>query len=148
MTDARQFEAAYRATDYVVEAAGGAFTLRIDEPSAALALLHVARGVSHSAYLSAWNPGSVARVVADNEAAHARLLAALAAAGLEGIEGWGRDPGGEWPAERSLLVPGLALPAALALAREFGQNAILHAGADAVPRLVWAGEADISRTSP
>ena len=148
MTDARQFEAAYRATDYVVEAAGGAFTLRIDEPSAALALLHAQRGVRHSAYLSAWNPGSVARVVADNEAAHARLLAALAASGLEGIEGWGRDPGGEWPAERSLLVPGLVRSAALALARQFGQNAFLHAGEDAVPRLVWTGGAGFSLASP
>ena len=137
MSGPRQLEAAYRATDYVVEAVGGAFTLRIDEPSAALALLHAARGVRHSAYLSAWNLGSVARVTADNEAAHARLLAALATAGCAAIEGWGRDPGGEWPAERSLLVPGLAPYAALALAREFGQNAFLHAGEDAVPRLVW-----------
>ncbi|MCC7463814.1 MAG: DUF3293 domain-containing protein [Gammaproteobacteria bacterium] len=137
MSVVRQLEAAYRATEYVVEAPQGTFTLRVGEPSAALALLHAQHGVCVSAYLSAWNPGSVARAAADNAAAHARLLAALAAAGLQGIGGWGRDPSGAWPAERSLLVPGLARPAALVLARQFGQYACLLAGEDAVPRLVW-----------
>ncbi|MFO1400357.1 MAG: DUF3293 domain-containing protein [Steroidobacteraceae bacterium] len=139
MNAARELEAAYRATDYVVEAAEGRFTLRVDEASAALAALHARRGVSGSIYLSAWNPGSTALPSDRNHAAHARLLAALAAAGLEAIEGWGRDPSGEWPAERSLLVPGLPPELALELARRFGQNAFLQAAADAVPRLVWAG---------
>ena len=139
MSAARELEAAYRAADYVVEAAEGAFTLRVDEASAALAALHARRGVRGSIYLSACNPGSTQRAAVHNAAAHGQLLAALAAAGLEGIEGWGRDPSDEWPAERSLLVPGLSLELAFELARRFGQNAFLHAAADAVPRLVWAG---------
>ncbi len=138
MSIAARLEAAYRATDYVVEAPQGAFTLRVGEASAALAALHARYGVDSSVYLSAWNPGSVPCAAADNDAAHARLSAALRRAGHLGIEGWGRDPSGEWPAERSLLVPGLALPLARELARRFGQNAFLHAATDAVPRLVWS----------
>jgi hypothetical protein len=130
---------AYRATDYVVEAAEGAFTLRVDEASAALATLHARRGVGGSVFISAWNPLSVPRSDGENDHAHACLLAALVAGGHGAIEGWGRDPSGEWPAERSLLVPGLALPLALALAQRFGQNALLYAAEDAVPRLVWTG---------
>ena len=137
MSAPHTLEGAYRATDYVVEAVEGAFTLRVNEPSAALAALHARRGVQVSIYLSAWNPGSEPYAAAANDAAHARLCALLRDAGYEVIEGWGRDPSGEWPAERSLLVPGLHVPAALELARRFGQSAFLHAAADAVPRLVW-----------
>ena len=66
-----------------------------------------------------------------------RLLATLRAAGHEVLEGWGRDPTGAWPAERSVLVLGLGEEHARRLAAAFGQHALLHAGADAVPRLVW-----------
>jgi hypothetical protein len=41
-----------------------------------------------------------------------------------------------------VLVLALPLAAALDVARDFGQNAILHAAADAVPRLVWVSAAD------
>jgi hypothetical protein len=133
----RHLETAYRAADYLVEAPGGTFVLRVDEPSAALAELQRRYCVSQSAFITACNPGSVAQGSAANDAAQARLLALLRGAGHAYIEGWGRDPGGSWPAERSVLVPGLSLHAALELAREFGQSAILHASADAVPRLVW-----------
>jgi hypothetical protein len=143
-----RLESLYRATDYLVEAPVGAFVLRIDAPSAALAALHARHGVRCSAFLSACNPASELRDAAENAAAHARLLAALRAAGHVGIEGWGRDPTGAWPAERSVLVPGLPLSGALALARRFGQSAFLHAGADAVPRLQWTAPRDRSSGSP
>ena len=148
MSPAAHLEMAYRATDYVVEAADGAFTLRVDEASAALAALHVRRGVGGSVFISAWNPLSVPRSAGENDSAHARLLVALRADGHEAIEGWGRDPSGEWPAERSLLVPGLALPRALELAQRFGQNALLQAAEDAVPRLVWTGRAGAGPLTP
>ena len=52
------------------------------------------------------------------------------------IEGIGIDPSGEWPAEKSFLALGLDLETSRALGREFGQNAIVWAGADAIPRLI------------
>ena len=137
----RRLEAAYRATDYVIEAPAGAFTLRVDEPSAALAGLHARHGVRCSAFISACNPASVPQSAADNEAAHARLLAAVRRTDLACIEGWGRDPTGAWPSERSVVVLGITEELARRLAAGFGQNALLYAHADAVPRLLW-----ISRT--
>jgi len=133
----RRLEAVYRATDYVVEAPAAAFTLHVDEPSAALAALHALHQVRSSAFISAWNPASMPATAAANEAAHRRLLGQLQAAGHGVIEGWGRDPAGAWPAERSVLVLGITAEEARRLAAGFGQNALLHAGADAVPRLVW-----------
>lgn len=133
----RRLEAAYRATDYVVEAPDGACVLHVDEPSAALAALHARYGAEGSAFVSAWNPGSAPATAAANEAAHRRLLAVLEAGGHRVLEGWGRDPTGTWPAERSVLVLGVGAAAARALAADFGQRALLYAGADAVPRLLW-----------
>ncbi len=52
------------------------------------------------------------------------------------IEGMGIDPSGKWPAEKSFLALGLDLETSRALGREFGQNAIVWAGADAIPRLI------------
>ena len=133
-----RLEAAYRATDYVVEAPAGAFALHVDEPSAALAALHAQYRVQSSAFVSAWNPRSMPASTADNDAAHRRLLGLLQVAGYAVIEGWGRDRRGAWPAERSLLVLGIAAEQAQRLAADFGQNALLYAGADAIPRLLWA----------
>ncbi len=133
----RRREAAYRATDYVVEAPDGAFVLRVDEPSAALAALHARYGAEGSAFVSAWNPGSAPAAARTNDAAHRRLLDVLRAGGQRVFEGWGRDPTGAWPAERSLLVLGIGAAAARSLAADFGQRALLYAGVDAVPRLLW-----------
>ena len=66
----------------------------------------------------------------------ARLEHELDAWGLPWLRGEGVDPAGDWPGEPSLLVLGLDEAAARALARRFGQNAIVCAAADAVPHLV------------
>ncbi|MBM3345222.1 MAG: DUF3293 domain-containing protein, partial [Betaproteobacteria bacterium] len=55
--------------------------------------------------------------------------------------GHGDGPGNNdgparWPGEASFLVPGLTEPEARALATRHGQNALLHARSDAVPRLL------------
>lgn len=52
------------------------------------------------------------------------------------IEGEGLDSSGKWPAEKSFLALGLDLETSSALGREFGQNAIVWAGVDAIPRLI------------
>ena len=44
---------------------------------------------------------------------------------------------GDWPVEESCFVPGIELEDALALAEDYGQNAIVCGGADGVPRLAW-----------
>jgi 8-oxo-dGTP pyrophosphatase MutT (NUDIX family) len=80
------------------------------------------------AYLTAYNPGGVRAANDDNRARDAALRAWVQARGLavlEGSGGRGDDPG--WPPEPSLVVGGLDLVDAHALAREYGQAAFLYA---------------------
>jgi hypothetical protein len=131
-------DAAYRRTHYEVPLPGGELlVLRVDVASPALRLIHERCGVSCSAFLTAWNPRSERRSAEQNAMANQELEQRLVASGFECWPGRGHDPSGDWPAEASVFVPGLGLEAACLHGRHFGQNAILHAGDDAVPRLVW-----------
>jgi len=135
--------AAYRRTRYevlvpeTVQASAGPLVLRIDAPSPPLRALYRALAVSHASFLTAWNPHSLIAGETANAAAHARLTQRLAGMGLAWWPGWARDPLEEWPAEQSVFVPGLDAATARHLGAEFEQNAVVHAAADAVPRLIW-----------
>ncbi|MDX2194323.1 MAG: DUF3293 domain-containing protein [Gemmatimonadales bacterium] len=125
---------AYHQTHYQVSAATR-FTLRIDAPSPELLALHTAHRVTASAYLTAWNPFSQKLNDAENAARQHRLEAELARRGVPFLPGIGQHPSNDWPGEPSVLALGLTLDAR-ALGTAFEQNAIVWAGADAVPRLV------------
>ena len=128
----------YRRTEYRVADGGYVFTLRVDQPCAALfeCLQHFQ--VTRGAYLTAWNPRSEPTSTARNEAAQRALEAEVAARGWRFLygEGVGADAG--WAPEPSLLVLGIPFDAACGLGRKYGQNAIVCARAEdgAVPRLV------------
>lgn len=129
---------AYRAARYGVAAEGGqrAFTLRVDCASDGLLALHRRHRVEESAYITACNPASRVLSEATNRrrmAALARDIAAASRIAIPGQSGASRDP---WPPEPSFLVPGLTEPEARTLATRHGQNAVLHARQDGVPRLV------------
>lgn len=126
---------AYRETHYRV-LGDTPVTLRIDQPSAALAALHQAHGVDCSAFITAANPFSQ-RCDDDANARRQQALAQeLSALGWRTIEAAGEHPDNDWPAEPSFLVPGLPLAEARALGDKYQQNAVVWSGADAVPRLV------------
>jgi hypothetical protein len=127
--------AAYRAADYHVHARPE-FVIRVDAASAPLEALYRQRGVGCSSYLTAWNPHSRQLTTTENAQAQAALMDRLQTAGFVWLEGCARDPTGRWPDEPSVLVPGLEREPASKIAAGFGQNAIIWAGADAVPRLV------------
>lgn len=133
----------YRRAVYRVGDVESGFTLSPDQPSAGLRALFAEHGVDTAAFLTACNPGSRALGAAANAERTARLDAELAARGLQWRAGEGADPDGDWPPEPSRLVLGMARDQAQALARAFGQNAMLWIGPDAVPRLVWTGETDM-----
>jgi len=137
MADRDTLTARYRAALYQVEWRGARFVLRVDAYSAELAACHAAHGVRCSVFVSAWNPRSEQQSAAANDAAHAQLLARLQHEGYRWLTASGQDPAGQWPAEQSLLVLGMPPDAAIRCGRDFNQNAILLAGADAVPRLEW-----------
>jgi hypothetical protein len=128
--------AAYARTEYRVDDHGYAFVLRVDEPSSALVACHAACGVSCSTFITACNPRSAPTALSVNEAAMTRLQREVAARGLRALHGEGVDPTGDWPGEASLLVLGLDEAAGRTLAEHFGQNAVICADADGIPRLV------------
>ena len=126
---------AYRETHYRVLGDDG-FTLVVDVPSPALLAAHRRHRVDASAFLTACNPHSVRQAAASNAEAQARLARELRSRSLAFVDGIGEHPHNGWPGEASFLVFGLALESAKVLGAQFGQNAIVWAGADAVPRLV------------
>jgi hypothetical protein len=135
-----RLEADYLATRYEFVGPQGAATLRVNQASAALLALQRALAVSRSGLVSAWNPHSEPRSRTDNDAAHARLLACVTALGCRAWPSWHRAPEPRWD-EPGLLLAGIDRESLLALGREFGQHAVLYAGADACPRLLWCADA-------
>jgi hypothetical protein len=118
--------------------ASGAIILRIDQHSEPLSQLFSASGHRSATFITAFNPLGQIQNPEINQEASAHLFGRLGNLVGPGqiIEGEGFDPSGKWPAEKSFLALGLDLEASCALGKEFSQNAIVWAGADAVPRLI------------
>lgn len=126
---------AYEATDFrVLEPQE--FTLRIGQRSAELQAMYVELGVTCAGYLTAWNPYSYETSAAENAVAQQSLVRRLSLDGYPTLQGLGVDPSEKWPGEESIFVPGLSLERAKSLGIDFGQNAIVWAGDDAIPQLV------------
>ncbi|MGY6586654.1 MAG: DUF3293 domain-containing protein [Wenzhouxiangella sp.] len=127
--------AAYRATDYRVLATPP-LVLAVGRPSPGLACLFQTHRVSQAVFITAWNPRSQATDGKANQAAQEALKQRLLTKTdcLYPAEGVAQQ--GEWQPEPSFLALGIDRPTAIALAREFGQNAIVWAGSDACPRLI------------
>ena len=115
---------------------GAPFTLRIGEPSDALACAHKAHHADCSAFITACNPWSQAVDETSNAQLHVALLRELAQRSRATIEGIGQHPSNQWPGEVSCLVFGLTLEAAKTLGNRLAQNAIVWSGSDAVPQLI------------
>ena len=126
---------AYLECSYEVHARP-AFVLRIGERSRALAALLAREAADCAAYLSACNPHGELVAEAWNARATRRLRRAVERRGYGWVAGCGRDLAGVWPGEASVLVPGMGLAEATAMARRFAQNAFVWSAADARPQLV------------
>lgn len=128
--------AAYRATHYRVGQGADAFTLRVDGCSEALSRLFTASGHQSAIFITAYNPFSQTQSDEANLDAHEKLRYILSSQASPVIESVGADPSGAWPEEKSFLALGVNLEASKILGTQFGQNAIVWAGEDAVPRLI------------
>lgn len=117
---------AFRETHYQVHGAEP-FTLRVDEPSAALAAAHKRFRTDCSAFITGGNPLSEDVGAESNGQRHADLGLELARRSLAHVEGIGQHPSNGWPEEPSYLVFGLTLEAAKTLGRALRQNAIVGA---------------------
>lgn len=127
--------AAYRATSYTVDSRPD-WTLRVDAPCPALSAHLADAGLTGAVCLSGWNRRGRRVAALANVVAHARLSARITALGLTAHPGWGRADAADWPPERHLLVPGLSPADGRAIAREFGQRAILWFPAGGVAAIV------------
>jgi len=126
---------AYRQTEYRLLGSLPA-VLQVGVRSAQLARLHQLHQTDSSAFVTACNPLGEMTAEALNAQHQAALAAELSRQGRTAIAGIGEHPAGGWPAEPSYLVLGLTREAAQQLGRQFAQNAIVWAGANAVPELI------------
>ena len=126
---------AYRATRYRVFTSPD-FELAVGQRSNALADLYRTHAVNSAAFLTAWNPEGNLQNETANREAFARLQERVASHSVKVVAGFGEDPDGAWAGEESLLALGLSREAARDIGTQFRQNAIVWAGADAVPELI------------
>lgn len=130
-------DAYVRARYFVTLPGGEDARLRLGRACGPLAALMAERDAATACFLTAWNPESLPRGETENQADQARLKARIETLGLTWLAAEGRDPDGGWDAEPSLVALGLTFDQACALGDEFGQNAVLFAGADGTMRLVF-----------
>jgi hypothetical protein len=127
---------AYATANYRVVEIEHEFVLRIGIVSEPLIALYKHNNVSRAAFITAWNPYSERRSVALNEAGQKDLRRNLLCLGCLVLAGLGEDSCGKWPSEPSFLALDLARDHATRLGHKFGQNAVVWATHDAIPRLV------------
>jgi hypothetical protein len=128
--------AAYKSTQYRIFRGTETLTFHIGQRSMALCELHASLGVSTSAFITAWNPSSVAQALETNNAAHESLVREVANLGLRALPGEGVDPASLWAAEPSLLILGIDRRCAEEIGRHFGQIAIVFTAEDCIPELI------------
>ena len=138
LTAAREsLETAYLQTTYRVSSAGGPVDIRIGIRNGALDRLLDAYQVRDWAFVTASNPGSRVQPEHENARRNAELEQALRESGLQCLPGCGVPDEAGWHAERSYLVLGITKPDARALAKRWGQRAIVCGASGTAPELVW-----------
>jgi len=135
MTLPPELQKAFEETHYIVHHQPP-FTLRIGQPCPALEEQLHAREQQGAAFITAWNPYIKALSHEENASRQADLLTDIRARGLSSLPGIGQHPDNGWPGEESVLILGIALDAAKALASKYGQWAFVWAPASAAPELV------------
>jgi hypothetical protein len=122
----RALLAAYRETHYDVAMPDGSLaTLRVGEATPA-AIRAWMQSDAFAVFIGAGNSRSRAVPDADNALRDAALASRLRALPCRTLPGVGHIPGAAWR-ENAVLVAGLPLAALDALARGFGQNAVVVA---------------------
>jgi hypothetical protein len=131
-----RLDEAYRATTYFVDGPSGRFALRVGHANAEIDALTAAHQVDAYTYITAYNPSSVAAPRAQNENRQRELEQVVAESSHPFYRGEGQGYG-DWPAEPSLLVLGVDEAEAAALARRFGQAAVVFGERGGPARLLW-----------
>ncbi len=131
---------AYLATTYVVRLPDGSIPIRVGERQPALDALLIEQEAGAWAFVTAHNPGSIPEDAPANQKRQRALEAELAARGFSCLAGESRGDDGAWPPEASVLVLGISIEEAVALARRHGQAAIVFGVYGGVAELVWCDD--------
>jgi hypothetical protein len=143
MAKTSELEAAYTATTYQVFLPGGICDLRIGQPCEILRCWLETADCTEFALITAYNPGGQQVGDARNAEYQSQLECELLEGNYEPYVAQHRaDAEGVWPTEESCFVPGISPEDACALAADYGQNAVVYGGADAIPRLVWIEDSE------
>lgn len=98
------------------------------------------RGQTCWAFITAWNPGSVALEDKANAARQHTLLRYLERGGYTWLPGRGVGQDSAWTPEESLLVFGMDSDAAVKAGKRFGQLAVVAGKRGAPARLISCSE--------
>ena len=129
---------AYLHTTYRVVTTPEPVDIRIGQRNSALDRLLQANGVQRWAFVTASNPRSQAQTDEDNARRNDELKQSLDETGWRYLDGVGLPDGCGWQPEHSVLILGMGKRAAIALARRWGQNAIVCGIHGEPSELVWA----------
>ena len=110
------------------------FTLRVGQINQALP--SYSDRFQGAAFITAYNPYSDALTDDVNRRRHAVLREYLEEKGMEFCDGEGGDDAGEWPPEASYYLSNISLFEATKIGKQWGQNAIVWASNDQIPRLI------------
>jgi hypothetical protein len=141
MAKTTELEAAYRATTYRVFLPGGVVDLRFGQPNESLRCWLETAGCKSYAIITAYNPGGTPVDAGRNAERQSQLECELLEGNYEPYAGENLPDDPAAPSEETCFVPDITREDACALAEDFGQNAIVWAGEDGLPQLVWI-EAD------
>jgi Protein of unknown function (DUF3293) len=132
-------ERAYLRTSYVARLPFGEVPIRIGQACPQLDTFLATRAIENWAFVSAFNPRSQVLCEQENLARHENLIRAVSGLQFECYDGEGRADDASWPAEKSLLIIGIAPDRAAELSRQFDQHAVVAGAAGSPPYLLWTG---------
>jgi hypothetical protein len=132
----KKYLEAYENTDFTFKFRSRLKVIRVKSWSSSIDQVIIAHKSRAAAFITVYNPFSISRAKAINFRAHRKLEALLNGNRLLFIEGEGRDPSGEWEAEKSVVVFGISRTTAAALGRRFRQNAIVFVRAQRPSELI------------
>jgi hypothetical protein len=144
MADLKELEIAYINTTYQATFGQSRIELRVGILNHEFDGLLKERGVGDWAFITAFNPNSIALSDEANQRRHQLLVQRVNDLGYEAFDGLGIGDDSTWPPEKSLLIVGIDEETAKALGHEFGQSAILIGGIHEPPQLLMLKETDDS----
>jgi hypothetical protein len=139
-------ESAYRQTTYRVEMDGASYPIRIGRPHRAVDRALRAAGATRWAWITAFNPQSVAVSTRQNASRDVTLKRRLHARGIpwhpsEAVgDDWAVGDDGAWPPEVGVLALGVSRRMAESIGREFDQAAVVWGRVGGKAELVWCNQ--------